>query len=78
MTKNYNLPSKSGFYDDEHPIILESYDEAYKLGYQAAKEGKDEEKDNPHELSGHERDTTYSDELHHQWYCGFNDYLSEE
>lgn len=48
------------------------YLEMYLDGYIAFLEGCPEE-DNPHILSKHERDTTYSDECHYQWYRGWND-----
>jgi len=47
--------------------------EAYDEGYEAAKAGKSED-DNPYELSGHERDTTYEDEMHFAWYNGWSSY----
>jgi hypothetical protein len=47
--------------------------EAYNLGYYAAKEGKSE-RANPYNLSGHERDTTFENELNFQWYSGWGDY----
>ncbi len=54
--------------------LIQSYVDAYEEGYQAAKQGKALE-DNPYEESGHERDTTYSDEMNYWWYCGFVDYV---
>lgn len=51
--------------------------EAYDEGYQAAKDGLDET-ENPWELSGHERDTTYQDEMHYAWYSGWEDYNFNE
>lgn len=58
---NYSSPT-----DDD----LGYYKKAYDLGYQAASSGLSE-KDNPYPTSGHERDTTFDDELHYQWYSGF-------
>lgn len=45
---------------------------AYDAGREAAGEGRTED-DNPHQPSGHERDTTFDDELHFNWYQGFWD-----
>jgi hypothetical protein len=47
-----------------------SYAEAYNAGYSAASAGSPIS-GNPHEESGHERDTTRSDELHYWWHCGY-------
>lgn len=49
------------------------FEEAYNEGYQAAKDGKSED-DNPYPPSGHERETTFKDELNYHWYQGFWDY----
>jgi hypothetical protein len=49
---------------------LEPYLEAYELGYKADAAGLKED-DNPYEESGHERDTTVSDECNYQWYRGY-------
>ena len=46
----------------------EEFQEAYRQGYQAGREGGG--KKNPYPESGHERETTYEDELHYQWYSG--------
>lgn len=54
-------------------IVWNDYREAYDLGYQSARQGKDYE--NPYKESGHERDTTFSDELHYHYYVGFEDGL---
>lgn len=51
----------------------EIFVEAYHLGYEAARAGKDAE-DNPYTPSGHERDTTFEDELYYHWYVGFSDF----
>ncbi len=48
----------------------------YDQGYAAAHLGRSREA-NPYELSGHERDTTYSDELNMLWGRGFDDYHEE-
>lgn len=48
------------------------YAEAYRAGYLAGKSG-DELEDNPYPGSGHERDTTFEDELQYQWQSGFMD-----
>ncbi len=45
------------------------FKEAYDAGYNAALEGKKYK--NPYKLSGHERDTTFDDELHQQFYNGY-------
>ena len=45
---------------------------AFNEGYEACSKGKTLD-DNPYEPSGHERDTTFEDELHFQWYSGFNE-----
>lgn len=49
------------------------YTETYTEGYEAAKSGL-ELSDNPYKESGHERDTTYEDEMNYYWYCGFSDF----
>lgn len=53
------------------PPYKEVFAKAYDEGYQAKKEWKSIE-DNPYESSGHERDTTFSDELHYWWYAGYS------
>jgi dihydrofolate reductase len=50
----------------------DSFEDAYRNGFDAKLMGLTHD-DNPHELSGHERDTTYSDECNYQWYKGFED-----
>ena len=65
----YNPPSKNNWCFSNY--FSDSYREAYDEGYAAAKAGKKEE-ENPHKLSGHERDTTFDDELHYWWWSGFN------
>lgn len=47
--------------------------DAYLLGWEAAKRGWRLDK-NPYTPSGHERDTTFEDELHYQWYRGHEDF----
>jgi hypothetical protein len=46
---------------------------AYIDGYFAAKKKKPLE-ENPYKPSGHERDTTFDDERHYQWYRGWMDF----
>ncbi len=70
---NYKLPSER-FGSSSNGDI---YDEDYDAGYQTAQNGGRAE-DNPNRLSGHERDTTYEDEAHYQWYRGFEDFQSEK
>lgn len=36
------------------------------------------EEGNPYKLSGHERDTTWEDECHYQWWSGFIDGSSND
>lgn len=54
----------------------ESYREAYDEGYEAAKKETFESLDAvcPYQESGHERDTTYQDELHYWWFAGYEDF----
>lgn len=68
--KNFDPPTKKNWV--HVGLCHESYTEEYINGYKAALTGKPAE-DNPHEPSGHERDTTYKDELNYWWYCGWND-----
>jgi hypothetical protein len=49
----------------EDPLV-----DAFEAGKRAARDGKTIE-DNPYKESGHERETTYADELHYQWFTGF-------
>lgn len=51
----------------------EQYDEGFKHSMQGGKES-----DNPYKPSGHERDTTFEDERHYQWYSGFWDGYEEK
>jgi len=71
----YDPPRK----DHWHSVsrFTEPFIVAYDKGYLAAKEGKNQN-DNPYDESGHERDTTFQDMLHEQWYSGFNDYEGDE
>jgi hypothetical protein len=69
----FDPPREDKWYSTD--FFDETYVEAYKKGYEHHSNGG-RESDNPHELSGHERDTTYSDELHYWWYKGFNDFES--
>lgn len=55
-----------------HPLD-EEYPLAYIAGYQAALDGLSLEM-NPHKESGHERETTFTDELHFWWYSGWSSY----
>lgn len=50
-----------------------SYKEAYDEGYEAAK-SLEEESSCPYRESGHERDTTYQDELRYWWLNGYVDF----
>lgn len=50
----------------------DGYEEAYREGFDAGLMDKSED-ENPHELSHHERDTTYSDECNYQWSSGWDD-----
>lgn len=45
------------------------FKEAYDRGYESRK--KDEPYKNPYKASGHERDSTFSDELHYYYYTGY-------
>ena len=66
----YEPPSKANW------VMAWPYDplfaEVYTRGYHAAHNGVSAE-NNPYTLSGHERDTTYKDELHEWWWHGWND-----
>ncbi len=64
----YNPPSQSNWVSTG-PFI-EEYARAYEEGFHAYKDGKSVE-ENPYPRSGHERDTTFSDELHQYWIEGF-------
>ncbi len=50
----------------------ESMKEAYYQGFVAAQQGK-KKSCNPYKPSGHERDTTFEDELYYYWYSGHCD-----
>lgn len=67
----YNPPSKSHWVSSHS--FQQEYADEYDAGFKAAADGKSLD-DNPNELSGHERDTTYSDELHYWWYVGFSNF----
>lgn len=60
----FNPPSPQ--YPDD-PLVR-----AYRLGYEAAQRGEVDAA-NPHEPSGHERETTFQDELHYHWWLGHKD-----
>lgn len=62
----YNPPSKENWYSTGY--FDDTYKEYYDLGYNA-KEYKE-----PFEPSGHERDTTYHDELNYWYYVGYYDF----
>lgn len=66
----YNPPSKTNWYSVG--FFNESYARAYNEGYMAAKNKSPE--NNPYKPSGHERDTTFYDEMNYYWYKGFEDY----
>lgn len=53
-------------------IFSDSFKEMYDRGYNEAREGK--EYNEPYEYSGHERDTTYNDQLNYWYYSGYYDY----
>jgi len=70
----YNPPTEDnwiqvGRFDD-------SYKSYYDLGYDEAK--NEQEYEDPYEPSGHERDTTYTDELNFWYYCGYYDWVAPE
>lgn len=69
VTKKMSRPTP----DNDNDSLPWYYGNAWDEGFAAAKSGK-HEKDNPYSESEHERDTTFSDELHYWWYCGWNDY----
>ncbi len=54
------------------PGLLKDYKFYYDLGYNDAKNAM--EYKNPFEPSGHERDTTHTDELNYYYYSGFYAY----
>ena len=49
------------------------HNEAYMEGWLAAMRGFTDGS-NPYELSGHERDTSFMNELHYQWMRGYDDF----
>lgn len=55
-------------YDSNEWTELNAYYAGFVCGYNG---GKDSE--NPYKPSGHERDTTYEDQLHFRWYVGQSD-----
>jgi len=63
--------------DKKESGFSEMFVEAYHLGYEAAKNDELVD-DNPYVLSGHERDTTFEDELHYHWYVGYSDFEEGE
>jgi hypothetical protein len=67
----YNPPANSK-YLHIHPHTVQSYRNAYEIGYNDAKGGREYKE--PYEPSNHERDTSHSDELNYQYYCGYYDY----
>ena len=64
----YDPPSKTNWVYT--CLFDEEFAEAYNLGYEASKQNKILD-DNPYRPSGHERDTTWSDELNYWWYSGW-------
>lgn len=46
------------------------YEEEFVEGFHAFFKGLKED-DNPYKESGHERDTTYQDYCHQEWYSGY-------
>lgn len=70
----YDPPTKknwvrTGRFSKEHRI-------AYDKGYEDAKAGK--QYLNPYKESGHERDTTFEDELNYYYYVGYYDENDKE
>jgi hypothetical protein len=47
------------------------YRAAWEAGRKARADGKGEDA-NPYKPSGHERDTTFEDECHYQWWSGYH------
>ena len=67
----YDPPQKEDYSEHEnfdYSMQLKAYNE----GHEAYFTGCDIN-DNPYKPSGHERDTTFSDELHYKWYVGYVD-----
>jgi hypothetical protein len=62
-------PDKDKWYDED-------YGKAWDEGYLAAGDGQPLES-NPYKESGHERDSTHSDECHYWWYSGWNEFHYE-
>jgi hypothetical protein len=50
--------------------LEEQYEAEYQVGREACLSGMSED-DNPHEPSGHPRDSTHADELHFHWWRGY-------
>lgn len=71
---SYNPPSKDNWHYTGW--FSESYKEYYDKGYNEAKEGKEYKE--PFKDSGHERDTTYGDELNYWYYKGYYNYEKED
>lgn len=67
---NYDPPSETNWVGAHR--FCPDYREAYDEGYLAAQQGKSLD-DNPYPESGHERDTSHSDELNYWWYSGWMD-----
>lgn len=71
---SYNPPSKTNWHSTGW--FSDSYKEMYDRGYNEAKDGK--EYNEPYEESGHERDTTYADELNYWYYSGYHSYAKKD
>lgn len=67
---SYRPPSKDNWHSTGW--FSQSYADEYNHGYNEAKEGKLYTP--PYEESGHERDTTYHDELNYWYYSGYYSY----
>ena len=71
----YDPPSETNW------VYVHSFDktyaEAYDEGQNSARCGHPPESC-PYRESGHERDTTYQNELNYWWHHGFEDYTREE
>lgn len=57
--------------------MYDPFKKAYNQGKRAGKRGKSLDA-NPYKPSGHERDTTFDDECHYQWYPGWIDAETDE
>lgn len=67
---------QAGYHDDWD----DSWHDDFVNGFRAQLAGL-KQADNPHKPSGHERDTSYEDEAHFQWYRGYwagYDYQKEQ